>query len=65
MISIITSAVAGVLVVAFLGYYAITLNRVPLWIVIIAVLGMLIADFVLTARGDKRREEEVKDEIEE
>ncbi|NIR31407.1 MAG: hypothetical protein GWN84_19265 [Gammaproteobacteria bacterium] len=61
MISIITSAIAGVLIVTFLGYYAVTLSRAPLSIVIIAVLGMLIADFVLTVRDEKRRQNEVKE----
>ncbi len=55
MISVITSAIACALIVAFLGYYVITLDAVPLWIVVVAVLGMAIADFVLTARGDKVR----------
>lgn len=55
MVSLITSAIGGLLVVVYLGYYAVTLNRLPLWIVIVGVLVMAITDFVLTARDEARR----------
>lgn len=55
MISLATSAIAGILLVMYLGYYAVMLNQLPLWVVIIAVLVMATADFVLTARDDARK----------
>ena len=61
MISVASSAIAGVLIIVFLGYYAATLNRAPLWIVVVAVLGMVLADFVLTVRAEKRREDKMEE----
>lgn len=55
MISIATSVIAGAIIVVFLGYYAVTLNQVPLWIVIIVVLAMTLTDFVLTVRDERGR----------
>lgn len=55
MISLVTSAIAGILLVVYLGYYAVMLNQLPLWVVIIAVLVMALADFTLTAREDARK----------
>lgn len=64
MISLITSAIAGILVVVYLGYYAIMLNQIPLWFVIVAVLVMVITDFALTARDAARREKsKPRDEV--
>lgn len=60
MISLLTSAIAGVLVVAYLGYYAIRLHTPVLWLIILAVLAMVITDFVLTAR-DQRRQAKKRD----
>lgn len=56
MISLITSVIAGILIVVYLGYYALMLNQIPLWIVIVAVLVMVITDFALTGREAAHRE---------
>lgn len=58
MVSLITAAIGGLLVVVYLGYYAVTLNQLPLWIVIVGVLVMAITDFVLTVRDETRRAED-------
>ncbi|MDZ7843073.1 MAG: hypothetical protein U5R46_19980 [Gammaproteobacteria bacterium] len=58
MISLVTSTIAGLLVVVYLGYYAVMLNQIPLWVVIVVVLAMIITDFALTARDAARREKE-------
>lgn len=55
MTSLITALIAGALILGFLGYYAVTLNRVPLWVVIVGVLAMVITDFILTVRDELRR----------
>lgn len=55
MISLVTSTIAGILLVVYLGYYAVMLNQLPLWVVIIGVLVMALADFWLTAREDARK----------
>ncbi len=53
MFTLITGVTAAVMVVVFLGYYALRIESIPLWIIIIGVLGMVIADFVRTLREDK------------
>ncbi len=53
MFTLITGVIAAVLVAVFLGYYALRIESIPLWIIIIGVLGMVIADFVRTFREDK------------
>ncbi len=53
MFTLITGVTAAVMVVVFLGYYALRIESIPLWIIIIGVLGMVIADFVRTLRQDK------------
>lgn len=64
MISLATSAIAAILIVVYLGYYAVRLNQIPLWLVIVAVLAMAITDFVLTARDAARREKDKpRDEV--
>lgn len=40
--------------VVFLGHYALTLNSIPLWIIIVGVALMAIADYVQCARGVAR-----------
>lgn len=51
MVNIITGAVAIIMLAVFLGKYAITLNAVPLWVIILGVLAMAAADYVLSLRG--------------
>ncbi len=53
MFTLIAGVTAAVMVVVFLGYYALRIESIPLWIIIIGVLGMVIADFVRTFREDK------------
>ncbi|MBW8056075.1 MAG: hypothetical protein FVQ76_12325 [Nitrospira sp.] len=53
MFTLITGVTAAVMVAVFLGYYALRIESIPLWIIIIGVLGMVIADFVRTFREDK------------
>jgi F0F1-type ATP synthase assembly protein I len=50
MVTLITGVIAAVMVVVFLGYYALMIGSIPLWLIIIGVLGIVIADFVQTLR---------------
>ncbi|MFQ5755068.1 MAG: hypothetical protein ACE5H7_03130 [Acidiferrobacterales bacterium] len=50
MVTLITGVIAAVMVVVFLAYYALMIHSIPLWLIIIGVLGMVIADFVETLR---------------
>jgi len=51
MINLITGVFAFILVCVFLGYYAISLNSAPLWVIIGAVLVMVTVDVVQSIRG--------------
>ena len=62
MISLITATIGGILVVVYLGYYAVTLHRLPLWVVIVGVLVMALIDFVLTVRDEIGRKKEREEE---
>ncbi len=53
MVTLISAVFAAVMVAVFLGYYALRIESIPLWLIIIGVLGMVIADFVRTFREDK------------
>ena len=55
MANLVTGLLAVVLIVVFLGNYAIKIAEVPLWVIILAVLAMVIADYVLSLRDSKRR----------
>lgn len=41
----ISGAVGILMVVVFLGYYAVILASVPLWMIIVLVLGMAVVDY--------------------
>ena len=44
MAKIVVSLIAFAMIVAFLGNYALSINSVPLWVIILGVLAMVIAD---------------------
>ncbi len=53
MSNIITGSIAVLLSCVYFGYYAIKLNSVALWIVIVGGLAMLVFDFVKSIREGK------------
>ena len=52
MTNLITGLIAVVTIIVFLGNYAIQINKLPLWIVILAILGMVTYDFLISLRHD-------------
>ena len=52
MSNIITGSIAVLMSCVFFGYYAIKLNSVALWIVIMGGLALLVYDFVQSVRED-------------
>ena len=52
MMNLICGLVPVVLVLAFLGNYAVKINSTPLWIIIVSVLALLLADFVQSVRSE-------------
>lgn len=53
MTNLICGLLPVVLILAFLGNYAVKINSIPLWIIIVSVLALLVADFVRTVRSEK------------
>ncbi len=51
MINLVTGVLAMVMIVVFLGYYAISIKSVPLGIIIVAILVMVAVDFIKSLRG--------------
>lgn len=51
----ISGAVGILMVVVFLGYYAVILASTPLWLIIVLVLGMAVVDYYrsTTTNGDQ------------
>lgn len=58
MVNLITGLIGVLLFLVFLGNYVVTLNAMPLWIIIGAVLLMVLYDYALSLRsgnqGDKQ-----------
>ncbi len=52
MTNLITGLIAAAMVIVFLGFYAVRLDAIPLWIIIIAILAMVCVDFVQSVRKD-------------
>ena len=53
MVTLIAGVIAAVMVVVFLGYYALMIGSIPLWLIIIGVLVIVIVDFVQTLEHRK------------
>ncbi len=50
MIKLITGIFGLSLIVVFLGYYAISINSLPLWIIIVVILAMITTDVIQSIR---------------
>lgn len=55
MNNLIAGSIAVVMAVVFLGNYLVMIASIPLSIIIIAVLAMLVVDYVKTVRGDENQ----------
>jgi uncharacterized membrane protein YeaQ/YmgE (transglycosylase-associated protein family) len=55
MVKVITGLVGATMAVIYLGYYAISLNSAPLWVIIVAILAMVCTDvFQSLKNGNKK-----------
>lgn len=54
----IAGLIAVVLISVFLLFYAVTLESLPLWIIIVGVLALVVIDFVQSVRKDKDQSED-------
>ena len=52
MSNLIPGFVAALLLIMFLGFYAVRLNSLALWVIICSVLAMVIVDYVQSVRSD-------------
>lgn len=57
MTNMITGAIAAILFLVFVGEYAVTLHSLPLWIIIVAVASLLIADYLLSFKARREMEQ--------
>ncbi|MEE8152949.1 MAG: hypothetical protein V3T76_07920 [candidate division NC10 bacterium] len=58
MDNVITGLIAVLLISVFLGFYAVTLESLPLSIIILSVLALVLFDFVQSVRKGKDEPEE-------
>lgn len=58
----ITGVIAALLVILFLGFYAVKLASIPLWIIILAILAMVLVDFYESTviKGDNNTDNEAE-----
>ncbi len=52
MSNLIPGFVAALLLTVFLGFYAVRLNSLALWVIICSVLAMVVVDYVQSVRSD-------------
>ena len=57
MANFIAGLVGVTMVIAFLGYYAISLNSAPLWVIIVAILFMVCRDYYQSVRKGNQKSE--------
>jgi len=51
MIKFVTGLIGTLMMIVFLGYYAISLNAIPLWVIIVSVLAMVAWQFIETLKS--------------
>ncbi len=54
MSNLIPGFVAALLLILFLGFYAVRLNSLALWVIIGSVLSLMILDYVLSVRSNEK-----------
>jgi hypothetical protein len=52
MTKFVTGLIGTVMLIVFLGYYAVSLNAIPLWIIIGVVLAMVCWQFVESLKNN-------------
>lgn len=55
MTNLVTGLIGVVLVSVFLGFYAVGMRSLPFTIIVVAVSGMVVADFVQSVKNEKNR----------
>jgi uncharacterized membrane protein YeaQ/YmgE (transglycosylase-associated protein family) len=58
MVKVITGLVGATMAVIYLGYYAISLNSAPLWVIIVAILAMVCTDVFQSLKNGNQKTEQ-------
>ncbi len=57
MVNFITGLIGATMAIIYLGYYAISLNSPPLWVIIVAILSMVCTDVYQSVRKRNQKSE--------
>ncbi len=57
MTNVITGLIGATMAIIYLGYYAISLNSAPLWVIIVAILFMVCTDVFQSLRKGNQKSE--------
>ncbi len=55
MTKVISGLIGATMAIVFLGYYAISLNSAPLWVIIVAILAMVCTDVFQSLKNGNQK----------
>ncbi len=55
MTKVISGLIGATMAIVFLGYYAISLNSAPLWVIIVAILFMVCTDVYQSLKNGSQK----------
>jgi F0F1-type ATP synthase assembly protein I len=55
MTKVISGLIGATMAIIFLGYYAISLNSAPLWVIIVAILAMVCTDVFQSLKNGNQK----------
>ena len=58
MTKVISGLIGATMAIIFLGYYAISLNSAPLWVIIVAILFMVCTDVFQSLKNGNQKTEQ-------
>ncbi len=58
MTKVISGLIGATMAITFLGYYAISLNSAPLWVIIVAILAMVCTDVFQSLKNGNQKTEQ-------
>ncbi len=58
MVNFITGLIGATMAIIYLGYYAISLNSPPLWVIIVAILAMVCTDVFQSLKNGNQKTEQ-------
>jgi F0F1-type ATP synthase assembly protein I len=58
MTKVISGLIGATMAIIYLGYYAISLNTPPLWVIIVAILSMVCTDVYQSLKNGNQKTEQ-------